>query len=147
MRWDRWLQLETGGSWHVRRESGVCHCLRGGVFIIKPVVPSTVPYAMARDGNDLCSARGQCIPSSFDDATTREERRVLPASGGSGLGLEGMGSVSKCAINVVNHGRAKDADRLAPKGMGSARRVCHPPSWTHSPPANSAAPNPSCDRH
>jgi hypothetical protein len=60
-----------------------------------------------RGGNEPSSSLRTMYPQSQDCCRTREGKADLPASGGAGLGLDGMASICESSINVVMYNEPK----------------------------------------
>ncbi len=76
----------SDGLFAVRHEVADGIVLHSNDAVTAPVVPSTVPYAILRRGNDPWEACGQRIPQSSDWRRDREAPVYLAAPAGAGRG-------------------------------------------------------------
>src|SRR3989337_2551799 len=83
---DERFQKASDGFFAVRHEVADGIVLHSNDAGTAPVVPSTVPYAVLRRGNDPWEACGQSIPQSSDWHRGREAPVYLAALAGAGRG-------------------------------------------------------------
>ena len=84
-----------------------------------------------RGGNEPSSSLRTMYPQSKDCCPTREGKADLPASGGKGLGLDGMASICESSINVVRYNEPKMLSGSNQNGMWQRSRGCPlPRTWT-----------------